>query len=191
MQTSSTPVGARELVLSRIENIYAANSDFQEAYETYVAQYGKEKIAPSEPFNLADTVDPATLILGRNCAIFYYDYSKTLKGTLGSLDLKVGEVYILGRREPQDSKLVVWGLQGSVELETYTARVGIIVSRLHAAIVYLNEKQVLFMDLGSSAGSVIAGDSVTKGAFVKLYDPGTEKTPMIKSEKIFTTRNAT
>ena len=104
------------------------------------------------------------------------------------MELKAGEVFIIGRRVPQDSKLVVWGLRGGVELETYTARVGIIVSRLHAAIAYLNEKEVLFMDLGSSAGSVVAGDSVSKGAFVKVYDPGTERTPMIKLEKIFTTR---
>lgn len=188
MQKSSTSI--RELVLSQIEKIYAVNSDLQEAYETYVAQYGKDKIAPSEPLNLADTVDPASLILGRNCTIFYNDYQKSLKGSLGSLDLKVGEVYVIGRREPQDSKLVVWGLHGGVELETYTAQVGIIVSRLHAAIAYLTEKQVLFMDLGSSAGSVVAGDSVTKGAFVKAYDPGTERTPMIKFERSFTTRNA-
>lgn len=187
---SSTSVGLRELVLSQMEKIYAVNSDFQEAYETYVAQYGKEKIAPSAPMNLAETVDPATLILGRNCTIFYNDYSKSLKGTLGTLDLKMGEVYVIGRREPQDSKLVVWSSRGGFELETYTARVGIIVSRLHAAIAYLNEKQVMFMDLGSSAGSIIAGDSVTKGAFVKAYDPGTEKTPMIKFEKNFTTKNA-
>jgi FHA domain len=186
MQTSSTSL--RELVLSQIEKIYAVNSDFQEAYETYVAQYGKEKIDTSEPLNLVGTVDPATLILGRNCTIFYNDYSKTLKGSLGSLELKAGEVFIIGRREPQDSKLVVWGMRGGVELETYTARVGIIVSRLHAAIAYLNEKEVLFMDLGSSAGSVVAGDSVSKGAFVKVYDPGTERTPMIKLEKSFTTR---
>lgn len=188
MQTSSTSM--RDVILAQIEKIYAANSDFQEAYETYVAQYGKEKISPSEPLNLADTVDPATLILGRNCAIFYNDYSKSLKGSLGSLELKPGEVYIIGRREPQDSKLVVWSAQGGLELETYTGRVGIIVSRLHAAIAYMNEKQVLFMDLGSSAGSVVAGDSVAKGAFVKVYDPGTERTPMIKLEKIFTTRSA-
>ena len=61
MQTSSNTL--RELVLSQIEKIYAVNSDFQEAYETYVAQYVKEKIATSEPLNLADTVDPVTLIL--------------------------------------------------------------------------------------------------------------------------------
>lgn len=189
MQTSSASESVKEVVLAQIEKIYAANPDFQEAYETYIAQYGKDKIAFSEPLNLANTVDPASLILGRNCTIFYNDYSKTLKGSLGSLELKAGEVYIIGRREPQDSKLVTWSLGGGVELETYTARVGIIVSRIHAAIVFLNEKEVLFMDLGSSAGSVIAGDFVSKGAFVKVYDPGTEKQPMIKFERIFTTSN--
>jgi hypothetical protein len=180
--------GVKETILSEIEKLRAANPDLQEAYETYIAQYGKEKLLVCEPVNLADTIDPASLILGRNCTILYYDYSKTLKGSLGSLGLKLGEVYVIGRRQPQDSKLVVWSSRGGVELETYNARVGTILSRLHAAIAFLGEKEVLFTDLGSSSGSVIVGDSVKKGAFVRVYDPGTEKSPSIKFERIQITR---
>ena len=189
MQTSHVS-GVRETVLAGIDRLRGNNPDLQEAYETYVAQYGKEKLTVTEPLNLADTIDPASLILGRNCEISYYDNSKTLKGSLGSVNLQSGEIYVIGRRQPQDSKLVVWGPKGGIELETYTARVGTILSRLHAAIAFLGEKEVLFTDLGSSAGSVIVGDSVKKGAFVRVYDPGTDKLPLIKFERIQTARHA-
>ena len=185
MQT--TGLSLRENVLAGIDRLRALNPDLEEAYETYVAQYGKEKLTVSEPLNLGDTIDPASLVLGRNCTIFYYDYSKTLKGSLGSLNLELGEIYVIGRRQPQDSKLVVWSKKGGVELETYTARVGTILSRLHAAIAFLGEREILFVDLGSSAGSVVVGDSVKKGAFVRMYDPGTDKSPLIKFERVQTT----
>ncbi len=185
---SSVAVGIREMVLTEFDKIRASNPDLEEAYETYVAQYGKEKLTFSDPLNLGDTIDPAALILGRNCTIFYYDYSKTLKGSLGNINLKLGEVYIIGRRQPQDSKLVVWSTRGGIELETYNARVGTILSRVHAAIAFVNEKEVLFADLGSSAGSVIVGESIRKGAFVRIYDPGTDKSPSIKLERILTTK---
>jgi pSer/pThr/pTyr-binding forkhead associated (FHA) protein len=184
MQLSTLPL--KQLVLSSIERIREQNSDFQDAYETYVQQYGKEKITVSEPLNLADTIDPAALIFAKNCTILYLDYSKTLKGSLGSVNLKMGEVYVFGRRQPQDSKLVVWSTaQGPVEIETYNARISTIVSRVHAAIAFPSEREVLFMDLGSSSGSVLVGESVKKGAFVRIYDPGTEKAPSIKFERIF------
>jgi hypothetical protein len=180
----------KEMVLRGFETIRAANPDLQEAYETYVAQYGKDKITVSDPYNLADTIDPAVLVLGRNCTVFYGDYSKTLKGRLGSVNFKLGEVYIIGRRQPQDSKLVVWSLDGGVELETYNARVGTILSRIHAAIAFPGEKEVLFTDLGSSAGSVIVGESMKTGSFVRIYDPGPDKSPSIKLERISITKNA-
>ncbi len=179
----------KEMVLGGFEKIRAANPDLQEAYETYVAQYGKDKIAVSDPFNLADIIDPAVLVLGRNCTIFYGDYSKSLKGRLGSVNLKLGEVYIIGRRQPQDSKLVVWSSQGAVELETYNARVGTILSRIHAAIAFPSEKEVLFTDLGSSAGSIIVGESIKMGGFVRVYDPSADKSPSIKFERISTTKD--
>jgi FHA domain len=189
MQLSVAPTRVKEMVLSGCEKVRAANSDLQEAYETYVAQYGKDKIVVSDPFNLAEIIDPAVLILGRNCTIFYGDYSKSLKGRLGSVNLKLGEVYIIGRRQPQDSKLVVWSSQGAVELETYNSRVGTILSRIHAAIVFPSEKEVLFTDLGSSAGSVIAGESIKTGGFVRIYDPSPNKSPSIKFERISTSRD--
>jgi len=189
MQLPVAPTKVKEMVLSGFEKIRAANPDLQEAYETYVAQYGKDKIAVSDPFNLAEIIDPAVLILGRNCTIFYGDYSKSLKGRLGSVNLKLGEVYIIGRRQPQDSKLVVWSSQGAVELETYNARVGTILSRIHAAIAFPSEKEVLFTDLGSSAGSVIVGESIKTGGFVRIYDPSSDKSPSIKIERISTTKD--
>jgi hypothetical protein len=185
----SIALKVRETVLEGLEKARAANPDLEEAYDTYVAQYGKNKITVSDPFNLADTIDPAALVLGRNCTIFYNDYSKKLKGRLGSITLNLGEVYIIGRRQPQDSKLVVWSSHGQSELETYNARVGTILSRIHAAIVFSGEKQVLFTDLGSSAGSVIVGESVSKGGFVRVYDPSTTDSPSIKFERVSTTEH--
>lgn len=184
----SIPVNVKELVLRNFERIRSSNPDLQDAYETYTAQYGKDKIAVSDSLNIADTIDPAVIVIGKNCTIFYNDYSKTLKGSMGSINLKLGEVYIIGRRQPQDSKLVVWSSSEAVELETYNARVGTIVSRVHAAIAFPNEREVLFMDLGSSSGSVIVGESIKKGAFVRIYDPGTDNAPSIKFERITTTK---
>ncbi|MGI0092438.1 MAG: FHA domain-containing protein [Nitrososphaerales archaeon] len=143
--------------------------------------------------NLAETIEPAALILAKNCTVIYNDYTKTLKGSLGSLYLKPGVVYVLGRRQPQDSNLVAWGSSshGGVEIETYNARISTILSRVHAAIAFQDEKQVLFMDLGSSSGSVVVGESVKAGAFVRIYDPGNEKAPSTKFERIFTSTKRT
>lgn len=188
MQMSIVPK-VNEIVLAGLDKAREANPDLEEAYETYVAQYGKDKISVSDPFNLSDTVDPAVLVLGRNCTIFYSENSNKLKGRLGSLTLKQGEVYIIGRREPQDSKLVVWSSSGQVELETYNASVGTILSRIHAAIVFTEHSQVLFTDLGSSSGSVIVGESKTGGAFVRVYDPGTGASPSIRFDKVQTTKH--
>ena len=58
-------------------------------------------------------------------------------------------MYIIGRREPQDSKLIVWSSCDAVELETYNARVGTILSRIHAVIAFPSEKEVLFTILAA------------------------------------------
>ncbi|MDG6904689.1 MAG: FHA domain-containing protein [Nitrososphaerota archaeon] len=184
------PPKIREFMLQGLDKARAMNADLEEAYTTYITQYGKDKISVSESLNLAETVDPAALILGRNCTVFYNDYSKKLKGRLGSLALDLGEVYIIGRRQPQDSKLVVWNSRGQTELESYNASVGTILSRIHASIGYIEEKQVLFTDLGSSSGSVIVGESISKGGFVRIYDPGTAESPSIKCERVSTTKRA-
>ena len=76
-----------------------------------------------------------------------------------------------------------------LSLETYNARVGTILSRIHAAIAFPSEKEVLFTDLGSSAGSVIAGESIKTGGFVRIYDPSSNKSASIKFERISTTRD--
>ena len=188
MQSSAISTSMKEMVLGAIDRIRKTHSDFEDAYETYVAQYGKDKINVNAPINLSDSIDPVALVLGSNCVIFYDDYSKTLRGDIGKLNLKQDEVYILGRRQPQDSKIVAWGEHRNVELKDYNSRVDTIPSRVHAAMVLLSEKETLFTDLGSSAGTMIVGESLHKGAFVRVYDPGTEKIPSVKFERVFTTK---
>ena len=139
MQSSAISTSMKEMVLGAIDRIRKTHSDFEDAYETYVVQYGKDKINVNAPINLSDSIDPVALVLGSNCVIFYDDYSKTLRGDIGKLNLKQDEVYILGRRQPQDSKIVAWGEHRNVELKDYNSRVDTIPSRVHAAIVLLSE----------------------------------------------------
>lgn len=188
MQRSTVSSSINELVFAAIEKIRLSQPDFDEAYETYVQQYGSDKVSFNTPMNLSDSIDPVALVLGSNCVVFYNDYSKTLKGDIGSLNLKQDEVYILGRRQPQDSKIVAWSEHGGVELKEYNSRVATIPSRVHAAVVLLSEKETLFTDLGSSAGTMVVGESLKRGAFVKVYDPGTEKTPSVKFERVYTSK---
>ena len=90
MQLSVAPTKVKEMVLSGFEKIRAANSDLQEAYETYVAQYGKDKITVSDPFNLAEIIDPAVLILGRNCTIFLRRLLKVVERPSWKRQLETG-----------------------------------------------------------------------------------------------------
>lgn len=163
----------KEEVVSAITSFRAKYPEFEFAYETYVQEYGADKLnLDSEPTDLNGSVDPLAIILGRNCAVFYSDSNKTLRGSLGSINFKPGNTYIIGRRQPQDQKLVCWGPEGSVDLEDYNSRASIIPSRVHGALVYTNQG-VCYVDLGSSSGTILAGDSTTLGPFVKVYDPGT------------------
>lgn len=66
--------------------------------------------------------------------------------------------------EPPDSKLIAWSLDAETELEQYDSRIRIIPSRIHAAIFGLENGEVLFADLGSSSGSMLAGEGTKPGA---------------------------
>jgi hypothetical protein len=173
-----------------LETLRSSNPDFEHAYETYIQQYGSDIVTVNEPINLVDTIDPVILIFGRNTSIRYSDSKRSLSGSIGALNLKVGSEYILGRREPQDSRLVVWGAKGEeeVELEAYNPEAGIIPSRVHGVFIFQDDRHVFYTDLGSSSGTVIVGESKHQGAFVRVYDPGTMDFPRIKVGHVYTTR---
>jgi hypothetical protein len=179
----------RDRVIKTIEQLRSSNSFFEHAYETYVQQYGKDIIAINNPINLADTVDPVILVFGRNTAIKYYDSTRSIAGSFGSRTLKQGLEYIIGRRQPQDSKLVTWSVEGDeLDLEVYNPEAGIIPSRIHAALVFQDDRHVFFTDLGSSSGTVIIGESKHQGAFVHVYDPGSTQFPRIRFGRTYTSR---
>lgn len=172
-----------------IDSLCSSSLTFEHAYDTYTQQYGRQVVTVNDPINLANTIQPVILVLGRNTPIQYSDPRKTIFGSLGSLELKPGSTYIIGRREPQDSRLVVWDPVGKEsDLETYNPEAGVIPSRIHAAIVFQEENNVLFSDLGSSSGSVIVGEVGHRGAFVCVYDPGSVEFPRTKFDWISTER---
>jgi hypothetical protein len=176
----------RTRIFETIEHLHSTNTDFQEAYDTYVSQYGREKIRVSEPMNLTGTVSPVALVVGRNCVVFYNDDSRTLRGSRASVQLKDGDVCIVGRREPQDSALIAWKSgEVEVELEEYNPRVGTIPSRIHCALSF-EMGEITFCDLGSSSGSIIIAERPRSIPVVKVYDPGTLASPAIKFERVFT-----
>ncbi|MGI0081477.1 MAG: hypothetical protein ACRECH_17880, partial [Nitrososphaerales archaeon] len=180
----------RALIESTIEKLREQYPDFENSYDTYTQQYGNRVIAVNEPFKLNDTTDPVILILGRNCVIFYSDSKKELRGSEGRVELKVGTTCILGRRQPQDSKLIAWNMKGEVELGDYNSLAGIIPSRVHAAIVMLSENETYFTDLGSSSGTVLVGDSSKGGQFVKVYDSGTPGFSSVKIDRVNMSRKS-
>jgi pSer/pThr/pTyr-binding forkhead associated (FHA) protein len=187
MLTSSVDI--KEQINTTVEKLRAANPSFESAYDTYTQQYGKDAVNVNKPINLVNTIDPVTLVFGRNTPIHYSDSNKTIHGSLGSVKLSKGLAYLIGRREPQDSNLVIWGPQGiETDLERYNAEAGVIPSRIHAALVFRNDEQVLFTDLGSSSGTIIVGDSKQRGAFTLVYDPGTNEYPRVRFERINTNR---
>ena len=142
---------------------------FEEAYSSYTAQYGEDAVKIHEPFKISETIDPVIIVLGRTTTLFYRDSRRTLAGSLGSIELESGILYILGRREPLDSKLVVWSRRGENELEHYDSRVRIVPSRIHAALFGSEDGAVLFDDLGSSSGSILAGETKKPEPFIILY----------------------
>lgn len=152
---------------------------FDEAFGTYTAQYGDDSITVYEPFRISGTIDPVCMILGRNTVLFYRESRRRLVGSLGSAPIVSGNVYVLGRREPADSKLLVWSPAEEVEIEQYDSRVRIIPSRIHAAVFALEGGEVLFADLGSSSGSILAGETAKPEPFIILY-----ATPKVNVHKV-------
>ena len=170
----------------QLEKIADSNQDFREAFDSYIQQYGHDKIRTSEPTELRSFVDPVVLILGRNCVLTYDESTKQLKGTLGSVTASPGDMYILGRREPQDSKLIAWHPSGAIELQEYSSRVDTIPSRIHGLFASLEEDRRIYSDLGSSAGTIVVGQSKSLGAVVRVYDPGVGDSGSIKLQRVFT-----
>jgi len=160
--------------------------DFREALDTYILQYGHDKIRVSEPTELRNFVDPVVMIFGRNCVLTYDESSKLLRGSLGTVVVSPGEMYIIGRREPQDSKLVAWNPSGAVELQEYSSQVDTIPSRIHGLLACPEEGRTIYSDLGSSAGTVLVGQSKNLGEVVRIYDPGADNLGSIKFQRILT-----
>ena len=180
----------RQEIDAVIERLRVKYPDFEHAYDTYTQQYGKSIVTVNEPVKLNDAIDPVILILGRNCVISYYDSKKELEGSEGRIELKVGSTCIIGRRQPQDSKLIAWTPEGEVELGDYNPRAGTIPSRVHGAIVMLSENEVYFTDLCSSSGTILVGDSSRGGQFVKIYDPGAPSFSAIKIDRVSMSRKS-
>jgi hypothetical protein len=152
-----------------LEGLCSKYSSFDEALSSYRAQYGEEAVKVYEPFRISETIDPVVIILGRTTSLFYKDSRRLLSGSHGSVTIEKGTIYVIGRREPPDSKLVVWSPKGESEVEEYDSRVHIIPSRVHAAIFGLDDGGVLFSDLGSSSGSILAGETSKPEPFIALY----------------------
>lgn len=152
---------------------------FDEAFRAYVGQYGENAVKVYEPFEISGTIDPVILILGRTTPLSYRDSKRLLTGSLGSVSIKNGSTYVLGRHEQPDSKLMVWSPEVEQEIEEYDSRVRIIPSRIHAAIFGLETDHVLFADLGSSSGSIVAGETQKPEPFVTLY-----ATPKVDVHKV-------
>ena len=142
---------------------------FDESFSTYTGQYGEHAVKVYEPFKLSETIDPVVIILGRTTPLFYKDSRRLLSGSLNSTPIESGSVYMMGRREPPDSKLIVWSAKEEAEVEQYDSRIRIIPSRIHAAIFALEDGAVLFADLGSSSGSILAGETSKPEPFITLY----------------------
>jgi hypothetical protein len=142
---------------------------FEEAYSSYTAQYGENSVGIHEPFKISDTIDRVVIVLGRTTPLFYVDSRRTLSGSLSSVEIQNGVLYILGRREQLDSKLIVWSKEAESEVERFDIRARIVPSRIHAAIFGDENGDVLFDDLGSSSGSILAGETRRPEPFITLY----------------------
>jgi hypothetical protein len=163
-----------EITLTNAMNAFRKKyPSFDEAYISYTGQYGESSVRVHEPFRISDTIDPVVIVLGRTTSLFYRDSRRVLTGSLGSVEIEKGSVYVLGRRASLDSKLVVWSQRAEEEIEQYDSRVRIVPSRIHAAIFALEDGEVLFTDLGSGSGSILAGETSKPEPFISLYAPPT------------------
>jgi hypothetical protein len=166
MQTLSSLQFKLETTVELFRTKYPA---FDESFSSYSAQYGEGAVKVYEPFQIDGTIDPVVIILGRTTPLFYKNSRRLLSGSLSSVPIEGDNVYLMGRREPPDSKLIVWSAKGEDEIEQYDTRVRIIPSRIHAAIFSLVDGTVLFADLGSSSGSILAGETSKPEPFITLY----------------------
>lgn len=156
-------------LLTAINTFRKKYPSFDEAFNSYTTQYGEDSVKIYEPFKISETIDPVIIVLGRTTPLFYRDSKRMLAGTLGPVTIERGAIYILGRRESPDSKLIAWSPTEENEIEHYDSRVRVIPSRIHAAIFALEDGQVLFADLGSSSGSILAGETAKPEPFIVLY----------------------
>jgi hypothetical protein len=154
---------------SALDDFRKKYSSFDMSFSSYTAQYGENAVKVSEPFKISDTIDPVVIILGRTTPLFYRDSRRLLAGSLNSVPIETGNAYVIGRREPPDSKLVIWSVKEESEVEHYDSRVHIIPSRVHAAVFGLEDGGVMFADLGSSSGSILAGETSKPEPFITLY----------------------
>jgi hypothetical protein len=168
-EAMQTLASFQEKLTDSIDLFRKKYSSFEEAYSSYTAQYGEDSVRAHEPFKISDTIDPVIIVLGRTTPLFYIASRRTLSGSLSSIEIQTGALYILGRREPQDSKLVVWSEEAEREVERFDSRVRIVPSRIHAAILGHESGDVLFDDLGSSSGSILAGETKKPEPFITLY----------------------
>ncbi len=166
MQALSSLQSKLAMVLEEFRKKYPS---FDEAFSSYTAQYGEGAVKVYEPFRISGTIDPVVIVLGRTTPLFYKDSRRLLSGSHGLIAIERGKVYVMGRREPPDSKLVVWSPKEESEIEQYDSRVRIIPSRIHAAIFGMEDGEVLFVDLGSSSGSILAGETSKPEPFITLY----------------------
>lgn len=141
---------------------------FDDAYTSYTIEYGESSVRVYEPYKISQTIDPVTIILGRNTPLTYRDSKRVLTGGVGHVSIEANETYILGRRTVTDSVMLVWSGKGETEITQYDSRVRTIPSRIHAAI-FTEGSDVLYADLGSSSGSILAGETVKPEPFVTLY----------------------
>jgi hypothetical protein len=142
---------------------------FEDAYASYTAQYGESAINVHDATQISNTIDPVIVILGRNTPLLYRDSDQTIEGSLSRAHLEPSRLYILGRREPLDSKLMIWGPNWEREITQYDSRVHIVPSRIHAAIWFRDLGVVHFTDLGSSSGSIVAGETKHPEPFIVAY----------------------
>ena len=168
-EAMQTLASFQEKLTDSIDLFRKKYSSFEEAYSSYTAQYGEDSVRAHEPFKISDTIDPVIIVLGRTTPLFYIASRRTLSGSLSSIEIQTGALYILGRREPQDSKLVVWSEEAESEVEHFDSRLRIVPSRIHAAILGHESGDVLFDDLGSSSGSILAGETKKPEPFITLY----------------------
>jgi len=164
-----TPTSFQARLSDSVNEFRKKYPGFEEAYSSYTVQYGEDAVKIHEPCKISETIDPVIIVLGRTTPLFYRDSQRTLAGSLGSIDLESGILYILARREPLDSKVVIWSKNGENELEHFDSRIRIVPSRIHAVLFRSEDGEVLFDDLGSSSGSILAGETKKPEPFITLY----------------------